>query len=47
VWLSVSVEGRLASDPRTDVPGYIESIGETRQRKRALFSSRAVARLCA
>ena len=27
VWLTVSVEGRLASDPRQDEPGYIEAVG--------------------
>jgi hypothetical protein len=40
VWLSVSVEGRLASDPRPDVPGYIESVGMARQPTRApLFAA--------
>ena len=27
VWLSVAMEGRLASDPRVDEPGYIEAVG--------------------
>lgn len=27
VWLTVSLEGRLASDPRKDQPGYIEAVG--------------------
>ena len=27
IWLTVALEGRLDSDPRTDVPGYIEAVG--------------------
>lgn len=27
IWLTTALEGRLASDPRTDVPGYIEAVG--------------------
>ena len=27
VWLTVALEGRLASDPRVDEPGYIEAVG--------------------
>jgi len=44
VWLTVALEGRLASDPRTDEPGYVEAIGgQIYELSRAVPAAKATA----